>query len=262
MVIVAALTGVVLLVGVEVTLLLVAFGVIAGLAWSFLAPRLTHRLIPKDVRESILVRPPVQGRDISCREFVYYSSIPGLFVFSVVTLFSDIANYQVASGGGIISLTVVTLFMLPLVFISASKMAVSTAQIDYVRGHYVRRIELIPYFEEFVGFGSMLGFLVYAGELLSKALSQAGPAQADIVSIAGENLGYIVAYLLLVIYPSTIATMIYMRLGFSKTRRRLLTMLKPSFLKLQVQFRCFNCGALLTGIEPVCPNCHTMLKPV
>ncbi len=269
--IVGFLTLVVFAIGIEIALLLMFLGVVSGLAWTFLASKLTPKLVPRKIRESILFRPPLPSEEISCKDFVYYSFIPGLFVFSIATLISDIINYQIASGEGLIYLAVITMFLLPFVFISAAKMALNTAEIDFIEGHYIRRVELIPYFEEFVGFGALLGFLVYAGELISNTWSQyvevLGEAGVkvvpeDIVILVSTNIGYILGYLILILYPSTLAMLTYMVLGYQRTQRNLILSLKPAFLKPQIQLQCFNCGATLTGREYICPNCQTQLKPI
>lgn len=133
------MTLVVFAIGIEIALLLIFFGIVSGLAWTFLASKLTPKLVPRKIRESILFRPPLPSEEVSCKDFIYYSFIPGLFVFFISTLISDIINYQIASGEGLIYLAVITIFLLPFVFISAAKMALNTAEIDFIEDTILER---------------------------------------------------------------------------------------------------------------------------
>lgn len=69
-------------------------------------------------------------------------------------------------------------------------------------------------------------------------------------------------YLIAVVYPSALAMLIYMSLGYNKTLRRLRRSLRPALAVLDLQLRCPNCNAPLTGREEFCPNCHAPLRPL
>jgi|GEM_PF-1598750 len=238
--------------------LLLAVGLFSGVVWSALTPLILPALLPGEAKRGIVFAPPGARGPIPCRSFLGYSFTPGLFVFSAATILSDLAGYEVESPDGLISLTAATVLLLPLVFVPAAKMALDAAALRSLAAGRVYKVDLLPYFEEFTGLGAALGLLVYSGGLVSRALSARPGAPASSI---GASLGYLAAYLLLVLYPSAVATLVYASLGLGRARRRLLAALRPSFVEARVSLHCYNCGVEVSGLEEECPRCGARLKP-
>ncbi len=236
---------------VPLTLVILFSGIITWIFWHTLTPKIAFRVIPRRLlRENIIVggRPRV-GEVLSFVEMLRLSSLPALFSFSLTLFLYEIANVPISSIDDVSVAGAIAMFLLPLsIFISAKWVVEYSGLFSINRFEKnVSKLTIIEYIEEFIGFGSILAILLTLGQLA---------AGVDL-----ENLIIsLLALFYMVLYPSTLATILFFKFSYSSVLTRFLNKVRPFRAEINIELRCPRCNQPLEGGEFTCPNCNTQLR--
>jgi len=220
------------------------------IVWHIFGDKVACRLIPKSVlKENILIRGKPDFSKVTLKKFLWNSFLPTLFCFSFISLLYQILGIEVRTVRDLIYESLYSFLLLPFSVFLIARILLERANLKFLdlKDVNVQKVLGYEYIEEFIGFGSVLGFLLTFGQVFSSNLNPA------------FVIGYNIVLMSILWYPSAIALFLFYKISFTKKLVGLMSRIRGRYYTIGILFRCPNCNTVLLGNEVKCPNCGTQL---